>query len=131
MDVVVGLCAALAALIAHRTSDLSTLDPRLLPPSLLSSAATVIAALGLVLRRVHPIVGFVILAAATSVMSLTDHYVAVLPLLLLISLYSVTVNSSRLTGVLTLVCSILIFVALVLVGVPDLPLSAWCRVRRC
>ena len=76
------------------------------------------------LRRVRPIVGFAILAAATSVVSLTDHYVAVLPLLLLISLYSVTVNCSRLAGVLTLVSSILIFVALVLVGVPDLRLSA-------
>ena len=76
------------------------------------------------LRRVHPIVGFAILAAATSVVSLTDHYVAVLPLLLLISLYSVTVHSSRRAGVLTLVISILIFVALALIGVPDLRLSA-------
>ncbi len=124
LDVVVGICAALAALIAHRTANLSTLDSRLLPPSLLSSAATVIAALGLVLRRVHPIVGFAILAAATSVVSLTDHYVTVLPLLLLISLYSVTVHSSRLAGVLTLVISILIFAALALIGVPDLRLSA-------
>lgn len=124
LDVVVGVCAALAALIAHRTSNLSTLDPRLLPPSLLSSAATVIAALALVLRRTRPIVGFVILAAATSVVSLTDHYVAVLPLLLLISLYSVTANSSRPAGVLALVSSILIFAALALIGVPDLRLSA-------
>ena len=124
MDVVVGLCGALAALIAHRTSDLSTLDPRLLPPSLLSSVATVIAGLGLVLRRVHPIAGFAIVAGATSVVSLTDHYVAVLPLLLLVSLYSVTVSSSRLTGVLTLVASILIFVVLAFIRVPDLQLLA-------
>ena len=85
LDVVVGVCAALAALIAHRTANLSTLDPRLLPPSLLSSAATVIAALGLVLRRVHPIVGFAVVAAGSSVVSLTDHYVAARPLLLLIA----------------------------------------------
>ena len=124
LDVVVGVCAALAALIAHITSNLATLDPRLLPPSLLSCTATVIAALGLVLRRTRPIVGFVILATATSVVSLTDHYVAVLPLLLLISLYSVTAHSSRLAGVVTLVSSILIFMALALIGVPDLRLSA-------
>jgi signal transduction histidine kinase len=123
LDVVVGVCAALAALIAHITSNLATLDPRLLPPSLLSCAA-VIAALSLVLRRTRPIVGFVILATATSVVSLTDHYVAVLPLLLLISLYSVTAHSSRLAGVVTLVSSILIFMALALIGVPDLRLSA-------
>jgi signal transduction histidine kinase len=124
LDVVVGVSAALAALIAHRTADLSTLDPRLLPPSLLSSAVTVIGALGLVLRRVRPIVGFAILGAATTVVSLTDHYVAVLPLLLLLSLYSVAAHSSRRASVVTLAVLISTFVALVLIGVPDLPPSA-------
>ena len=82
-----------------------------------------LAGLALALRRIRPITAFVVLAAGDVVVSLTNHYVALLPLLLLLSLYSVAAFASRRAGIAALVVSIAAFVALALIGVPDLRLS--------
>src|SRR5687767_7362470 len=86
LDLLVGVFAAVAALIGHLASSIDQLDPRLSPPSVLSGACTVLAGLSLAVRRIRPITAFLVLAVATSVVSLTNHYVALLPLLLLLSL---------------------------------------------
>ena len=122
LDLLVGVFAALAALIGHLASPLDQLDPRLSSPTVLSGFCTAVAGLALTLRRIRPITGFVLLAVATSVVSLTGHYVALLPLLLLVSLYSVAAVASRRAGIAALVASIGAFVALALIGVPDLRL---------
>jgi len=123
LDLLVGLLAAIAALISHLASPLDQLDPRLRAPTLLSATLTAVAGLTLALRRVRPITGFVVLAAATALVSLTYHYVALLPLLLLLSLYSVAAFASRRAGLVAMAASIAAFVALALLDVPDLRLS--------
>lgn len=123
LDLLVGVFAAIAALIGHLASPLDQLDARLAAPTVLSGACTVLGGLSLAVRRIRPITAFLVLALATSVVSLTDHYVALLPLLLLLSLYSVAAFGSRRAGIAALGASIAAFVALALIGVPDLRLS--------
>nr|WP_245734791.1 sensor histidine kinase [Nocardioides exalbidus] len=53
-------------------------------------------------------------------MTLTDHYIGLLSVLLLVSLYSLAAHGRRRNGVVGLVAILLIFVALALLDVPDL-----------
>lgn len=121
-DLLIGVVAAAAALVRHLNSPLDQLDPRLLPPTVLSGVITVVAGLALVLRRIRPIISFAVIAGAASIISLTNHYVALLPVVLLVSLYSVASVASRRAGIAALIASISAFGGLALIGVPDLRL---------
>ena len=123
LDLLVGVLAAVAALISHLASPLDQLDPRLAAPTVLSGLLTVVAGLALALRRIRPVTSFVVLVTATAIVSLTDYYTALLPLLMLLSLYSVAAFASRRAGIAVMAASIAAFVALALIGVPDLRLS--------
>ena len=130
-DLLIGVVAAAAALFRHLNNPHDQLDPRLVAPTVLSGALTIVAGLALVVRRIRPIISFIVITGTASIISLTDHYVALLPLVLLVSLYSVASVASRRAGLVAMATSIAAFVALALLGVPDLRLSRWWRVQPC
>lgn len=125
LDLLVGVLAAVAALISHLASSLDQLDPRLAAPTVLSGLLTVVAGLALAWRRIRPLTSYVVLVTATAIVSLTGHYTALLPLLMLLSLYSVAAFGSRQAGIAVMAVSIAAFVALALIGCPtcDCPTS--------
>ncbi|HSU34216.1 MAG TPA: histidine kinase [Propionibacteriaceae bacterium] len=121
-DLLIGVAAAAVALIRHLNSPLDQLDPRLVAPTVLSGVLTAVAGLALVVRRIRPILSFAVIAGAAAIISLTNHYVALLPVVLLVSLYSVASVASRRAGIAALIVSISAFGGLALIGVPDLRL---------
>ena len=106
------------------TTDVGGIDPRLEPADPLSVAATLVAGLSLVWRRTRPVAAFVVFVAGCLVVSLTEHYIGLLSVLLLFSLYSLAAHGGRRAGVVGpgLVAS-LVFFGLALLDVPDLGMS--------
>ena len=100
-----------------------TIDPRLEPADPLSIAATAVAGLSLIWRRTHPMASFAVFTAGCLVVTLTDHYIGLLSVALLFSLYSLAVHGGRRQGVLGLLSSIVVFNVLALLDVPDLQTS--------
>ena len=105
------------------TTDVASIDPRLETADPLSVAATLAAGLSLVWRRTRPVLSFGIFVAGCLVVSLTEHYIGLLSVLLLFSLYSLASHGRRRDGVIALVASILVFIGLALLDVPDLRMS--------
>ncbi|MCW2849336.1 MAG: two-component sensor histidine kinase [Marmoricola sp.] len=130
LDVTLGLLAAGLAAASLLTTDVAVIDPRLEPADPLSLVATVVAGLALVWRRGRPVASFAVFVAGCLVVSLTDHYIGLLSVLLLFSLYSLAAHGRRRRdGVLGLVLSVVVFIGLALLDVPDLRtsdlLQAW------
>jgi signal transduction histidine kinase len=123
LDVTVGLVATALSVLSLLTTDVAAIDPRLEPADPVSIAATAAAGLSLVWRRTRPVASFTGFTAGCLVVTLTDHYIGLLSVLLLFSVYSLAVHGGRRQGVLGLLASILVFNVLALIDVPDLRTS--------
>jgi signal transduction histidine kinase len=120
LDPAIGVVAAALALTSFLTADMGELDPRLQAPNTLAAIATVVAAGSLAWRRRRPRVAFGVFLAGALVVSGSFHYIALLSVLLLFSLYSLTTQSSRRAAAVGLGVGMASFMGLALVGVPDL-----------
>ncbi len=123
LDLAIGIAAAALSVMSLVTTDVASIDPRLETADPLSVAATLSAGLSLVWRRTRPVLSFGIFVAGCLVVSLTEHYIGLLSVLLLFSLYSLAAHGRRRDGVTALGSSILVFIGLALLDVPDLRMS--------
>lgn len=120
LDLALGLVASVLSVSALMTTDVSTIDPRLEPTDALAVAATAVAGLTLIWRRTRPAASFTVFTVGCLAVTLTDHYIGLLSVVLLFSLYSLAVHGGRRQGVLGLVASIVVFNVLAFLDVPDL-----------
>jgi signal transduction histidine kinase len=120
LDVIIGLVAAGMSVASLLSNDLASIDARLEPADPLSVAATLVAGLALVWRRTRPLTSFVVFVGGCLVVTLTDHYIGLLSVLMLFSLYSLAAHGQRRDALAGLVLSLLVFVGLALLDVPDL-----------
>src|SRR5680860_238710 len=123
LDPVVGLVATVLSVLSLVSSNVAAIDPRLEPADPVSIASTAVAGLSLVWRRTRPVASFTVFTVGCLVVTLTDHYIGLLSVLLLFSLYSLTVHGGRRQSVLGLLASIVVFNVLALLDVPDLQTS--------
>jgi signal transduction histidine kinase len=129
LDVMIGLGAAVISVASLLSTDVATIDSRLEPADPLSVAATFMAGLSLVWRRSRPVSSFAGFVAGCLVVTLTDHYIGLLSILLLLSLYSLAAHGRRRDAVAGLALCLVTFIGLALLNVPDLAtsdvLEAW------
>ncbi|HYO32004.1 MAG TPA: histidine kinase [Nocardioidaceae bacterium] len=129
LDTLLGLGAAVLSVASLLSTDVATIDSRLEPSDPLSVAATFVAGLSLVWRRSRPVASFVVFVSCCLVVTLTDHYIGLLSILLLLSLYSLAAHGRRKDAVAGLGVCLLTFIGLALLDVPDLRtsdvLEAW------
>jgi signal transduction histidine kinase len=123
LDPTIGVAAAVLAVSTLLTTDPASIDPRLEDPDLLAVAATLVAAGGLAWRRSRPVLSFATFTAGALVVSLTDHYIGLLSVLLLLSLYSLAAHGRRRDGLVGLGVGMAAFLGLALLDVPDLGTS--------
>jgi signal transduction histidine kinase len=123
LDPAVGLVATVLSVLSLATTEVATIDPRLEPADPVSVAATALAGLSLIWRRSRPLASFIVFTAGCLVVTLTDHYIGLLSVLLLFSLYSLAAHGERRQGVLGLLGSIVVFNVLAVLDVPDLRTS--------
>ena len=115
-----GRGAALASLL---TTDPGSIDSRLEDPDIVSAVATVAAAGALAWRRSRPAASYAVMVVGSLVVSLTGHYIGLLSVLMLFSLYSLAAHGRRRDGLIGLGVGVLCFVGLALLDVPDLGTS--------
>ena len=120
LDLTLGLVVAGLAVTSLLGSDIAAIDHRLEHPDSLSATATAVAGLALVWRRKRPVASFVAFVTCCLVVTLTGHYIGLLSVVLLFSLYSLAAHGTRRAGVLGLLSSIGVFIGLALLDVPDL-----------
>jgi signal transduction histidine kinase len=120
LDPALGIVAAALALASLLATDPASIDPRLEDPDLLSAVATVVAAGALAWRRTWPVASYAVFVAGALVVSGTFHYIGLLSVLMLLSLYSLTTHGRRRDALLGLAAGVASFVGLGLAGVPDL-----------
>jgi signal transduction histidine kinase len=120
LDPVIGLLAATLALTSLLTTDVDTIDPRLHDANLLAAAATVVAAGSLAWRRTRPAESYAAFVLGALVVSGTFHYIGLLSILMLFSLFSLATHGTRRQGLIGLGGGVLCFAGLGLAGVPDL-----------
>jgi len=123
LDLAIGLAAAAMSVASLLSSNVASIDPRLEPADPLSVAATLVAGLSFVWRRRRPVAAFTVFVTCCLVVTLTDHYIGLLSVLLLFSLYSLSAHSRRRNGVVGLVLCLLVFIGLAVLDVPDLGTS--------
>jgi signal transduction histidine kinase len=123
LDLAIGLAAAALSVASLVSTDIASIDPRLDRADPLSVAATLVAGLSLVWRRRRPVAAFTVFVTCCLVVTLTDHYIGLLSVLLLFSLYSLAAHSRRRNGVAGLVLCLLVFIGLAVLDVPDLGTS--------
>lgn len=122
-DPALGAVALVAALVALLGADVSSIDPRLEAPDAVAVIATAVAAGGLAWRRRRPAPSYAAMTLGSLVVSLTDHYIGLLSVLFLLSLYSLAAHGRRTDGLVGLGVGVACFVGLALLGVPDLGTS--------
>ena len=123
LDVAIGLAAAVMSVASLLSTDVAGIDPRLEPADPLSVAATLVAGLSLVWRRRRPVPAFAVFVSCCLLVTLTGHYIGLLSVLLLFSLYSLSAHSRRRNGVVGLALCLLVFIGLAVLDVPDLGTS--------
>jgi signal transduction histidine kinase len=123
LDLTVGLTAAVMSVASLLSTDVASIDSRLEPGDPLSVAATFVAGLSLVWRRSRPAASFAVFVSCCLVVTLTDHYIGLLSVLLLFSLYSLAAHSRRRDAVVGLAVCLLTFIGLAVLDVPDLGTS--------
>ena len=123
LDISLGLVAAAMSVLSLLSTDVATIDPRLEPADPLSVAATLLAGLSLAWRRSRPAASFTTFVSCCLVVTLTDHYIGLLSLLLLFSLYSLAAHGRRRDGVVGLAVSMLAYIILAVLNIPDLGTS--------
>ena len=95
LDPAIGIVAATLALTSLLSSDYATLDPRLEDPNVVSAVATVTAAGALAWRRSRPAMSYAVMVGGSLVVALTNHYIGLLSVLILFSLYSLAAHGRR------------------------------------
>ncbi len=120
LDPPIGVAAAALALASLLATDADAVDPRLHEPDVLAAVATVVAAGSLAWRRKRPLASYAVFVAGAVVVSGSFHYIGLLSVLMLLSLYSLVVHRNHRDGLLALGAAVAAFVVLWLVGVPDL-----------
>jgi signal transduction histidine kinase len=123
LDLTIGLVAAAMSVTSLLSTDVASIDSRLEPADALSVAATFVAGLSLVWRRSRPAASFALFVSCCLVVTLTGHYIGLLSVLLLFSLYSLSVHSRRRDAVVGLALCLLTFIGLAVLDVPDLGTS--------
>jgi len=123
LDITLGLAAAAVSVTSLLSTDVASIDSRLEPGDPLSVAATFVAGLSLVWRRSRPAASFAVFVASCLVVTLTDHYIGLLSVLLLFSLYSLAAHGRRRDAVVGLVVCLCTFISLAVLDVPDLGTS--------
>jgi signal transduction histidine kinase len=123
LDLTIGLTAAVMSVASLLSTDVASIDSRLEPGDPLSVAATFVAGLSLVWRRSRPAASFAVFVSCCLVVTLTDHYIGLLSVLLLFSLYSLAAHSRRRDAVVGLAVCLLTFIGLAVLDVPDLGTS--------
>ena len=123
LDVTIALVATVMSVLSLVSTDVAAIDPRLEPADPVAVIATAVAGLSLVWRRTRPMLSFGVFTVGCLVVTLTDHYIGLLSILLLFSLYSLAAHGGRRQGVIGLVASIVVFNVLSLLDVPDLRTS--------
>ncbi len=129
LDLALAIVAAALSVTSLVATDVAAVDPRLEPADPLAIVATLVAGLSLAWRRTRPVTAFTVFVAACLVVTLTHHYIGLLSVLLLFALYSLAAYAGRRAGLAGLAASILVFIGLALLDVPDLGradvLQAW------
>ena len=120
VDPVIGLLATALALASLLTTDVDTIDPRLHGPDLLAVVGTVVAAGSLAWRRSRPVASYAAFVVGALVVSATFHYIGLLSILMLLSLFSLATYGRRRDGLIGLGVGVACFAGLGLAGVPDL-----------
>ena len=120
LDPVVAIVAVVLALGALLNADIARIDPRLREPNLLAAVATAVAAGSLAWRRSWPRTSYGAFVASAVVVSGSFHYIGLLSMMLLFSLYSLTTHASRRDAGIGLGVGVAGFLGLALAGVPDL-----------
>jgi len=120
LDPVIGVVAAACALASLLTTEADAIDPRLHEPNWLAAVATVLAAGSLMWRRKRPAASYAVLVGGALVVSATFHYIGLLSVLMLLSLYSFATHGKRRQALIGLGAGIAGFLTLWLARVPDL-----------
>ena len=120
VDPLIAVVAVGFALTSLLTTDVDSIDPRLHEPNLLAAAATVMAAGSLAWRRRRPVASYAVFVAGALVVSGSFHYIGLLSILMLVSLFSLATYGSRRDGLVGLGVGVASFAGLGLAGVPDL-----------
>jgi signal transduction histidine kinase len=120
LDPTIGIVAVALALASLLTTDPSSVDPRLQDPDIIAILATVVAAGALAWRRKRPAVSYAVFLAGALCVSATFHYIGLLSVLMLLSLYSLATCGRRRDALIGLGVGVAAFVGLGLAGVPDL-----------
>jgi signal transduction histidine kinase len=120
LDPAIGTVAAALALASLLTTDPGSIDSRLKEPDLVSAVATVAAAGALAWRRSRPAASYAVMVVGSLVVSLTDHYIGLLSVLMLFSLYSLAAHGRRRDALIGFGVGVVCFVGLALLDVPDL-----------
>ena len=120
VDPLIGLVAAAAAVAALLMTDTATIDPRLHEADAVAVLATVIAGGSLAWRRTRPAGSYAVFVSGALVVSGTFHYIGLLSVLMLLSLFSLARYGTRREGLIGLGLGIACFAVLGLMGVPDL-----------
>src|SRR4051812_10969270 len=123
LDPAIGVVATAAALASLLATDPSSVDPRLADPDLVSVVATMAAAGGLAWRRSRPLASYAVFVCGSLLVSLTGHYIGLLSVLLLFSMYSLAAHGRRRHALIGLGVGVLCFIGLALLDVPDLGTS--------
>ncbi len=123
LDLAIGLAAAAMAVASLLSTDVADIDSRLEPGDPLSVAVTLVAGLSLIWRRSRPVASFAVFVACCLVVTLTDHYIGLLSVLLLFSLYSLAAHGRRRDALVGLGVCLLTFIGLAVLDVPDLGTS--------
>ncbi len=123
-DLALGLVAAGFAVASLLITSPASIDPRLHEPDALAVGATLVAGLTLVWRRRRPVAAYAVFVVCCLVVVLRGHYIGLLSVILLFSLYSLAAHGHRRRdGVAGLVVALLVFVGLALLDIPDLGTS--------
>ena len=123
LDLTLGLAAAGLSVASLLSTDVAAIDARLEPGDPLSVVATSVAGLSLAWRRSRPVASFAVFVSCCLVVALTDHYIGLLSVLLLFSLYSLAAHGRRRDAVVGLAVCLLSFLGLAVLDVPDLGTS--------
>jgi signal transduction histidine kinase len=123
LDVTLGVAAAVMSVASLLSTDVATIDPRLEPGDPLSVAATAVAGFSLIWRRSRPAASLSVFVSCCLIVTLSDHYIGLLSVLLLFSLYSLAAHGRRRDAVVGLIVCLLSFIGLAALDVPDLGTS--------
>ena len=123
LDLTIGLAAAAMSVASLLSTDVAASTPGSSLATRCPSLPPSVAGLSLVWRRSRPAASFAVFVSCCLVVTLTDHYIGLLSVLLLFSLYSLAAHGRRRDAVVGLAVCLLTFIGLAVLDVPDLGTS--------